>query len=453
MNRIFFYLILMASLAGFPIYSNAQSGESLAFPGADGFGKYATGGRGGRMVEVTNLNDDGAGSFRQAVTAKGSRIVIFKVSGTIHLKKAITISSPNLTIAGQSAPGDGICISGAPVNFKANNMIVRFLRFRLGDLGHSHESCVSAIGYTQILFDHCSFSWGTDYNAIFYNNADFTAQWCIFSESLYKPKKSKNAQGSGVMAGGMKASFHHNLFAHNAKWNPYFDGASHHQSTAEKELVEFQNNVIYNWGENSSYENGGGNFNVINNYYKPGPATTKENKSKVLSISGNGKFFLGGNIIFSGNSISSDNWRGVLDINKLKKEIKSDIRFESGITGKVQPAEDAYIDVMAKAGASFRRDDTDSRIIQSTGTGSAIHGGVFGDKKGIIDSQQTIGGWPVLKSAEPKTDSDGDGIPDDWEKKKGLDPNNGSDAMTRTLDQHYDNIEVYLNDLVKDIIK
>ncbi len=433
--------------------ANAQTEKPLAFPGADGFGKYTSGGRGGKVIEVINLNDDGPGSFRQAVTTRGSRIVIFKVTGNISLKKAINITSPNLTIAGQSAPGEGVCISGAPVNFKANNIIVRFLRFRLGDLGSTHDNTVSAIGYTNIIFDHCSFSWGSNYNALFYNNAEFTAQWCIFSESLYKPKKSKNPEGLGAMAGGMKVSFHHNLFAHNAIDNPYFGGAIHHKSTKNKEIVDFRNNIIYNWGKECTSGGEGGNINLVNNYFKPGPATEKNKKSTILTIKNGGNFFVKGNFVFSGDPISKDNWKGVSNSGQSIDNNKSEQEFESGFTGKTQSAEDAYIDVMAKAGASLKRDDVDSRIVQSTGTGSTEHGGSYGDKKGIIDSQQTVGGWPELKPSNQKTDSDNDGIPDEWEKTKGLNSNDPSDATKKTLDKIYDNIEIYLNDLVKDIIK
>ncbi len=450
MLKKFTFLLLCVVIA---IAAEAQTEKPLAFPGADGFGKYATGGRGGRIIEVTNLNDDGAGSFRQAVTAKGSRIVIFKITGNIHLKKAINIVSQNLTIAGQSAPGEGICISGAPVNFKANNIIVRFLRFRLGDLGIAHEHSVSAIGYTNLIFDHCSFSWGSNYNALFYNNTEATVQWCIFSESLYKPKRSKSPEGFGALTGGMKASFHHNLFAHNATSNPYFGGAAHHKPTKNKEIVDFRNNVIYNWGTESTSGGEGGNFNIVNNYFKPGPATTKDKKTTILAIKNGGLFFLQENFVFSNDHVGKDNWTGVETSGQSFNKNKAEQEFQSGFVGKTQSAEDAYIDVMAKAGASLKRDDVDSRIIQSTGTGSTQDGGSYGDKKGIIDSQQTVGGWPELKSSNPKTDSDKDGIPDDWEKSKGLNIKDPSDANKKTLNKIYDNIEIYLNELVKDIIK
>ncbi len=438
--------------AAIAVAMNAQTEKPLAFPGADGFGKYTSGGRGGKVVEVTTLNDDGPGSFRQAVTTKGSRIVIFKVTGNISLKNAINITSPNLTIAGQSSPGEGICISGAPVNFKANNIIIRFLRFRLGDLGNTHENSVSAIGYTNIIFDHCSFSWGSNYNALFYNNAEFTAQWCIFSESLYKPKKSKSPEGSGALVGGMKASFHHNLFAHNAMNNPDFGGAFYHKSTKSNEIVDFRNNVIYNWGTESTSGGEGGNINLVNNYFKPGPATSKDQKSTILTIKSGGNFFVKGNFLFSNDQVSKDNWKGIKSRQTIEQN-KTGQEFESDFTGKTQSAEDAYIDVMAKTGASLKRDDVDSRIVQSTGTASTEHGGNYGDKKGIIDSQQTVGGWPVLKSASIKADNDNDGIPDEWEKANGLNPNDPSDATKKTLYKTYDNIEIYLNDLVKDIIK
>ncbi len=446
LSILFFIFISMSVLA------QAPADKPLAFPGADGFGKYTSGGRNGRVIAVTNLNDDGPGSFRNAVSTVGSRMVIFRVSGTIQLKKELTIFHPNLTIAGQSAPGEGICIAGAPVHLRANNIIVRFLRFRLGDRGGKNANAFTAIGYTDIIIDHCSFSWATGENLKIYNNADFTMQWCLVSESLYKPGGQSEPQGYGALLGGMKATFHHNLFAHNAEFSPNFSGALYHHSTRSKELVDFRNNIIYNWGSMASYGGEGGNFNVTNNYYKPGQATQKNRKAIILTNRNYGQFYLKGNVVFSNDAVSGDNWKGVDAPAEVVAKIRIDKEFPF-VMSKTQSAENAYIDILAKTGASLKRDDVDSRIIQSTGTGVSVHGDSYGKNSGIIDSQASVNGWPKLKKGTSLQDSDGDGIPDEWEESKRLNLNDSSDGNAKTLNKNYTNIEVYLNDLVKDVIK
>lgn len=456
----------------------AEENKVPAFPGADGFGKYTTGGRGGKVIIVENLNDSGPGSLREAVETKGPRIVVFNVSGTIHLESPLTISKPDITIAGQSAPGDGICIADNYVKIKADNVIIRFIRSRLGDVHGINDDAMNCIRNKDIIIDHCSLSWSIDETGSFYDNENFTLQWCILSESLYKSAHAKGQHGYGGIWGGMKASFHHNLLAHHTSRNPRFCGARYHQSTADKELVDFRNNVIYNWGFNSSYAGESGKTNMVANYYKPGPATKKNVQKRILEAWKStdrrgthdyGKFYIADNIMSGNDEVSSDNWKGV-DIKnyneqeKINEHLKGNaydsifplIKVDSPFLHEIsytQPAEDAYISVLAHAGVSLKRDEVDKRIIREVETGTATFGDSYGEKLGIIDSQNSVGGWPILNSSVPPKDSDNDGIPDEWEIKNGLDPQNTNDATQYSLSDKYSNIEVYLNQLVEHIIK
>lgn len=242
--------------------------QMLAFPGAEGFGRFTTGGRGGRVLEVTNLNDDNnPGSLRWAVGQSYPRIIVFRISGTIMLNSDLNINHGNLTIAGQTAPGAGICIANHTVECKASNVIVRYLRFRLGDLTKEANDSFWGRNLNNIMLDHCSMSWAIDEDGSWYDNTNFTMQWCIYSESLYHSYHPKGDHGYGGIWGGMGATFHHNLLADNSSRNPRFCGARYHLTTASTEIVDFRNNVIFNWGFNSAYGGESGNQNMINNYF------------------------------------------------------------------------------------------------------------------------------------------------------------------------------------------
>lgn len=449
------------------------SGQELlpAFPGAEGHGKYVTGGRGGRVISVTNLNDSGLGSLRAAIDATGLRIVVFRISGTIQLKSNISIKNDNITIAGQTAPGDGICLRDYPVTVDANNVIIRFMRFRMGDEANQEGDALGGRFKKNIIIDHCSMSWSTDECVSFYQNETFTLQWCIISESLRNSIHEKGAHGYGGIFGGKNASFHHNLLAHHDSRNPRL-GESAGDIFALTDAVDLRNNVIYNWVGNSCYGGEGMNVNIVNCYYKPGPGTTKT--SRIISIdknteSGNavsniwGKFYINGNVLAGSEVATNDNWMygvynqfnskyiNVSQTDKNAMRLWMPINFGEVTTNS---AEIAYKKVLDYAGASLTRDAVDLRIIHdvSTGTATFIDGG-NGSTKGIIDTQSAVGGWPILKSTEAPADTDSDGMSDNWETANGLNKTNNNDAQLKTVDGVYPNIEVYLNSLVSAIIE
>jgi len=233
-----------------------------AFPTAEGFGQYASGGRGGQVYIVTNLEDEGEGSLRKGILKHGPRIIVFAVSGTIALKSNLDINRGNLTIAGQTAPGEGITIKGYPVAIKADNVIVRYLRFRLGDENKVTDDALKARDVKNVIVDHCSISWATDENASFYQNKNFTFQWNIVSEALNSSVHSKGDHGYGGIWGGENVSFHHNLIASNNSRNPRFSGSKTTENL-DGEFVDFRNNVIYNWGDNSIYGGEEGSYNIF----------------------------------------------------------------------------------------------------------------------------------------------------------------------------------------------
>lgn len=440
--------------------------EAFAFPGAEGFGNKVTGGRGGKVIYVTNLNDSGTGSFRSAVQASGARYVLFKVSGTIELKSPLNITTNDLTIAGQTAPGDGITLRNYPVFVNADNIIIRFLRFRMGDTGAAEGDALWGRYRKNIIIDHCSMSWSTDECASFYGNENFTMQWCILSESLRNSVHEKGQHGYGGIWGGKNASFHHNLLAHHDSRNPRFDHPGVYSdaeaAAAMRGAVDFRNNVIYNWKSDATYGGEAGMFNMVANYYKPGPATS--NKRRFLNaykqssssnpVYGYGKFYVADNVMDGQQDITSDNWIGVVAkdgsaADKENMKLMSPLPF--GNFDRLHSATEAYEAVLAYAGASYKRDAVDSRIVTDVQKGTFTADGSNGSVSGLIDSQDDVGGWPALTESTPPVDTDEDGMPDDWETEKKLDPAKAN-ATERNFSTGYDNIEVYLNSLVAELI-
>ncbi len=443
---IFTFLAMLTAVINI---AYCQSSEEIAFPGAEGFGKYTTGGRGGEVVFVTNLNDDGQGSLREAIKKKGPRYILFNISGTIELESPIKINSGDVTIAGQSAPGDGICIKNYPLVVSSNNVIIRYMRFRLGDEKGYEGDALSGLRKNNVIIDHCSVSWGTDEAATFYDNENFTMQWCLIGESLNSSVHHKGAHGYGGIWGGKGATFHHNLFTNNSSRNPRFCGSRYHKEP-DKEIVDFRNNVIYNWGSNSSYGGEEGNHNMINNYYKPGPATKEKVLQRIINpMEPYGKFYVDGNFVEGSKKVSKQNWKGGVQCDDpMETKLDNPVQV---VEVPTQSAEKAYKLVLKYAGASLVRDVVDQRLIKEVETGTTTYKGSVGGKPGIIDSPKDVGGWPTLASKPSPKDTDKDGMPDSWEKEHGLNPEDSSDLNGRDLDSKYDNIETYLNGLVKNI--
>lgn len=450
------------------ISATAPVDLAIAFPGAEGYGKYTTGGRGGKIFIVSNLNDNGPGSFREAAEAKGKRIIVFAVSGTIHLDTRLTIKG-DVTIAGQTAPGDGICLADNSVGLGGDNIIVRYLRFRMGDRYQSQQGMVDGSGgddafgaskRKNIIIDHCSMSWSTDEVCSVYGGDSTTLQWNIISEPLNYSyhfetgDKDWEHHGYGGIWGGIHLSAHHNLFAHCVSRNPRFNGT---RLGAEQEFVDYRNNVIYNWGGNNVYGGEAGNYNIINNYYKYGPSTNKNVRFRIVNPSRTdkldfGKFFVDGNHVEDAKDISRNNWLGIDMGNGGTEADKKEAVQDKAFTAEpitIQTAKEAYEDVIQFAGASFRRDTLDERIINDV----KYRTGKFIDVQGGYPHgtayELTVNAWPALKTVPAPTDTDKDGMPDEWEKKNGLNPGDATDASQNKLHPYYTNIEVYINSLIK----
>lgn len=426
---------------------NLRPDRAPAFPGAEGFGKFAIGGRGGRVIAVTNLNDAGPGSLRAACEAEGPRTVVFRVSGTIPLESELKIKHPYLTIAGQTAPGDGICVAHRNVKCDAENVVIRYMRFRPGDV-----SGVESDGFggecSHSIIDHCTVSWGIDETLSINKANNFTVQWCMISESLFNSLHKKGHHGYGGLWGGPGGSWHHNILAHHSSRNPRASG------NEISGLMDCRNNVIYNWGFNSAY---GGEMwprNWVNNYYKPGPATEPKVRQRIfLQKDARGRMYADGNFVWGSPAVSRDNWNGGIDFapdgDATEATLRSDTPYVVAPV-RTETAEEAYESVLAQAGASLVRDTVDARIIEEIRTGTAKYGKTWrGGGNGIIDSQADVGGWPELKTAPAPADGDGDGMPDEWELRQRLDPQAPDDGVLDQDEDGYTNLEEYLNSLAR----
>lgn len=449
-------------------FTGISFAQTPAFPGAEGGGMFTTGGRGGKILFVDNLNDKGEGSLRKAIEEKGPRTVVFRVSGNIELSKTLHIKNGDLTIAGQTAPGDGICLKNFGIRLDADNVIIRFIRARPGDLMNEENDAISGLRHKNIIIDHCSFSWSNDEVASFYDNTNFTLQWCIISESLYKSVHHKGEHGYGGIWGGLNASFHHNLLSDHSSRNPRLNG-SRFSDNPEAEKADFRNNVIYNWGSNSVYGGEEGSYNMVNNYYKPGPATRKGVSKRILDLTqffydtdinpdtmGAGWFYIDGNVLEGNQQISANNWQGGVQGKGVDENAKAKSKLMVPVPClqvTTTNAEIAFEKVLQNAGASLVYDVVDKRILKEAKTGKESFGGTFeGGGKGLIDSQSEVGGWPDLKTAKPAPDTDNDGMPDKWEKKHRLNPEL-ADENLNSLNAAYTNIEVYINSLVECLMK
>lgn len=499
--------------------------QAPAFPGAEGHGRYVTGGRGGKVVRVTNLNDSGAGSLREAVTGSAKKIVVFDVAGVIALKKDLKIGA-NTTIEGQTAPSPGITIRYYTVQPSGNNIIIRFLRFRRGQEKNVNDGAdaIWARYLTGIMIDHCSMSWSIDELASFYDNNNFTMQWCMLGEALANAGHGKGAHSYGGIWGGKLASFHHNYLGFMQNRVPRFNGARYNwkgytsnskyndykwKNSLQAENVDFRNCVMYNWGTGGCYGGpGGGYINIVNNYYKAGPGT--KNKTRVTQVSvsdsGNGgsdntfysmtsRYYINGNYVTAASNPANYDWDGVKydsgvftidgqkytfdkhnyygDTVNYKLNSNGDSCVAIKLNAPCAPigeitthtAEKAYNSVLSFAGASLYRDEVDARYVSDTKSGTVTYTGSNGTTtKGIIDFVVDCNGYTEdsfgTASRPEGWDTDGDGMPDEWEKANGLDLNDASDASLYTLDDAtkggkgwYTNIEVYCNSLVESIMK
>ena len=529
--------LLAASLISAASMAQVPMAQVPAFPGAEGHGRYVTGGRGGKIVHVTNLNDSGTGSFREAVKS-GNKIIVFDVAGVIALKSDLKFAD-NITILGQTAPSPGITLRYYTVQPGSNN-IIRFIRIRRGQEKNINDGADASWqrNKTGIIYDHCSLSWSIDEVASFYDNNNFTMQWCTVAESLTNPGHSKGAHGYGGIWGGKLASFHHNFIAHVMNRGPRFNGARYGwtgytsnkdydtykwKNTVQAENVDFRNCVMYN-AQGTCYGGpGGGQINIVNNYYKAGPShslkgttlnglkvdvsTGKERGSQdritqvTVSSSSNSdkkhpeyyemtsRYFISGNTTETtkGTVTKNQDWKGVVydkgtytyngEIYSAdKKNFYGDAVAHQTIngvscvkikmdnpapTGEVttHSAAEAFSKVLAYGGASLYRDEIDARYMEEAKTGTATYKGSITNSPGIIDKVSDVKGYTEENfgtgSRPADFDTDKDGIPDEWEKANGLNPNDASDAFTYSLDKkgYYTNIEVYANSLVENIMK
>jgi hypothetical protein len=426
-------LILLMSV-GRTAYS-----QQLAFPTAEGYGKYAVGGRGGAVYEVTTLKPSGPGSLGQALDASGPRTVVFRVSGTIDGK--FGIRNDNITIAGQTAPGDGICIRGS-LGIGANDVIIRYIRVRANP--KVETDAIGGRYKRNIILDHVSTSWSSDEILSLYHNENVTIQWCMITEAC---AKGDSGHRFGGIWGNQYGTYHHNLIAHNDSRNPRWASGCG--------FNDYRNNVLYNWGYQSSYgaeahQRGdrrnppieSSTINVVANYYKPGPATDSGVRDRIAEPSARdsddkGSWYVADNMVVGYPAVTANNWLGV-DGTKYKRLSA----LWDAVSINQESPQGAYNTVLAHAGCSKpNRDSIDRRIIEEVRNGTAAYG-----NNGIITTPSDVGGWPNLQGGPAPVDSDHDGMPDAWETKKGLIPNDAADGNKVAADG-YTMLEKYLNSI------
>lgn len=461
--------------------SDLLKANIIAFPGAEGGGAYTPGGRGGQVVKVTNLNDSGPGSLREACEHGGARIIVFNIGGVINLKTPISVRAPYVTIAGQTAPGDGICITGSSFLIDTHDVIIRHVRFRRASQDVAfRDDALGGNPVGNIIIDHCSGSWGLDevmslYRHVYDRDEDgygeklptvnITIQNSIFAEGL-----DTYNHAFGATIGGHNSMFARNLFASNVARNP---------SVGMDGDFNFVNNVIYNWW-NRSVDGGDDNsyYSIINNYFKPGPITPKDkpisyrilkpessrDKNKPDSF---GKVYVKGNIMEGNKKVTKNNWNAGVqvynqpDAGEFAKQMRVNKPYPYMPKVRITSAKKAYIEVLENVGATFpKRDSVDERIIKTVITGKAIYANDAPEytpdyirkrlpadsyKQGIIYDIRQVGGMPVYEGGQPLVDSDGDGMPDEWEIKNGLDPLDPSDAVLDCNGDGFTNIEKYIN--------
>lgn len=429
---------------------SASADNLVAFPGAEGFGAYSKGGRSGEVLHVTNLKDEGPGSLRWAVEQEGPRTIVFDVSGNITLGSRLNIKQPYLTIAGQTAPGDGICLRGETLLIATHDVIIRYIRCRLGDGMHGQGSlqgkdAVSISVGEDIILDHCSASWSLD--EVLSSSTKrptltrVTVQWCFITEGL-----NPDGHGFGSLirgTGGAKYSYIHNLYAHNRGRNPRpgnYD-SNPHDKDPEGLLLDFRNNVIYNFGGGHAGYNADKisvtHLNYVGNYVIPG-TDSKNNGIAYSTGSPYNRSYFAGN--FYDGTQPEDPW-SVVTFRKSWSEdnirdYKQSRAFETGLIHE-EDARTAYQRVLQTGGASLpKRDAVDTRIVD----------GVKNRTGKIIKSQEDVGGWPALKLGPAPTDTDQDGMPDAWETAHGLNPSDPEDR-NGIGDGGYTRLEEYLNEL------
>lgn len=525
MKKIILPLVMLMSAWSISLAED----KAPAFPGAEGHGRYVTGGRGGEIRHVTNLNDSGSGSLRQALSGNNAKIIVFDVSGYIDLKSQLNVTS-NTTILGQTAPEGGITLRYYTLYFgKCDNVIVRFIRSRRSQVKDVNDGADATWGRNRqnIIIDHCSFSWSIDEVASFYDNRNFTLQWTTMAEGLANPGHSKGAHSYGGIWGGKNASFHHNFLAHIQNRAPRFNGARYawdgydktaYSSTVDAERVDFRNCVMYNWGNgNGCYGGpGGGHVNMVNNYFQAGPGTLNRTRVTQVSVASEGnaagsslqgyasRYFIDGNYVSAASNPENYDWAGVIYDSGLTIQgseyyiadaahlygnvtytkingkdcvpLKLEAEIDPGVV-TTHTAAGVYDKILDYCGASLYRDAADARYMEEARTGTTTYAGdvAYVDATGkVYPTSNTFGildfindpngvqnpgtaSYPDLPSNTRPSgyDTDGDGIPDEWELINGLNPQNASDGSAYTLDSRkwYTNIEVYANFLVEGIMK